>query len=44
MYEQTRLAPMIRRWEAEGKWEDWCGANQRAPRGGKYSVMTFAKS
>ena len=73
MYEQTELAPLVRQWEAEGKWidcgdwrrarngqfeyepteseikakcellrqiENWHGANKRASRGGKYSVMS----
>ena len=73
MYEQTELEPLVRQWEAEGKWidcgnwrrarngaleyeptqaeieakcellrqiEDWHGANKRAPRGGKYAVMS----
>lgn len=73
MYEQTELEPLVRQWEAEGKWidcgnwrrarngvleyeptqaeiedkcellrqiENWHGANKRAPRGGKYAVMS----
>jgi hypothetical protein len=75
MYEQTELAPQVRRWQAEGRWIDqgswmrasngtleyyptpdeiaakcelirtidnWQGASVRAPRGGRFGVMTTA--
>ena len=32
MYEQTELEPLVRQWEAEGKWID-CGNRRRARNG-----------